>query len=631
MDVHLLGGAVACQELAAHVDDGLAAPYHDDARFFGDAGDDGCFQIFLMGERDEGIDIGFCDVDCHALLAFGDGKFGAVQAVVLAGNAVEVDEQAVCQLADGNAHAAGAEVVTALDHAAGIAAAEQALDLALYGCVALLHFRSAACQALHLVGLGRSGCTADAVTAGAAAQKDDAVARCGGLAADMVCGGCAHDGADFHALGHVARMVQLVYLAGCQADLVAVAGIAACRVGDQLALGQLAGDGLVHGCERVGCAGDAHCLVYVAAAGKRVTDGAAHAGGRTAEGLDFRGMVVGLVLEQVEPFLGLAVHVAGHADGAGVDFLGLVQVGQDAAGLEGACSDGADVHQADGLMGAAQFLAQGQVTVECLGDHGIVDLHVGQLGAEGSMAAMVRPVGVDHLDFRDGGVASLFGEVGAAELDVAQVHGEAAVRDEGGQALVVELAEAVDHFHVCRRDEFHLQGFGQVVACLPCLDRVDDVALDGFDGIVIEGAGEDVDLRAAHGGALALADQLDAFACAFGALVELAGQEFDGEDGASLGGVDCVGCGVALGFAEDGGHAAVEQLAVDALDVVTVQQADILQGGDAQDVAQFCKQGLRLDVEARLFLNVDSVDHSDLPFVSDEVVQLIVTREGLRD
>ena len=615
MDVHLLGCAVACQELAAYVNDGLATPYHDDACLFGYACDDGGFQVFFMGQGDECVYVGFCNVYCHALLAFGDCQLGAVQAVVLAGHAVQVDEQAVCQLADCNADAACAEVVAALDHAACVATAEQALDLAFYRGVALLYFRAAACEAFHLVRLGGAGCAADAVTAGAAAQKDDAVAGCGGFAAYVVSGGCAYDGADFHALGHVAGVVQLIYLAGCQADLVAVARVAAGSVGDQLTLGQLAGDGFAYGDQGVCSTGDAHCLVYVAATGERVADSAADAGCCAAEGLDFRGMVVGFVLEQVQPFLGLAVYVAGYADGAGVDFLGLVQVGQDAAGLQCACADGADVHQADGLMGAAQFLAQRDVAVERLCYHGVIDLNVGQLGAEGGVAAVVGPVGVDHLDFGDGGVASLFGEVGLAELDVAQVHCQAAVCDEGGQALFVQVAEAVDYLDVCGGNEFHLQGFGKVVTCFAGLDRIDDIALDGIDGLGIKVAGKDVDLCAANGGALALADQLDAFACAFGALIELAGQEFDCEDCVVFRCLEAFEGEVALGLAENGGNAAVEQIAVDALDVVAVQQADVVQGGDSQDVAQFSKQGLRFDIEARLFLNVNSVDHSDLPFV----------------
>ena len=49
-----------------------------------------------------------------------------------------------------------------------------------------------------------------------------------------------HDRTDLHALGHIARVVDLVDLAGGQTNLVAVGGIARSRRGDELALGELA-------------------------------------------------------------------------------------------------------------------------------------------------------------------------------------------------------------------------------------------------------------------------------------------------------------------------------------------------------------------------------------------------------
>ena len=150
-----------------------------------------------------------------------------------------------------------------------------------------------------------------AVTAGAAAQQDDHIAGGGFLA--------AHVG--WQALRPRPRRSPCAWqrsrgdtvsvdLAGGKADLVAVAGVAGSGGGDQLALGQLAGHRLGDGLQRVGRAGHAHGLVDVAAAGQGVADGAADAGGRAAERLDLGGVVVGLVLEQKQPVLQLAVDIA---------------------------------------------------------------------------------------------------------------------------------------------------------------------------------------------------------------------------------------------------------------------------------------------------------------------------------
>ncbi len=289
----------------------------------------------------------------HALLGLADGELRAVEALVLLRNLVQVDVQAVRQLADRDGDATCTKVVTALDEAARVLAAEQALELALGGGVALLHLCAVLLEGLDVVRLGAAGCAADAVAAGAAAQKHDLIAGRGALAANVTRGRRAHHGADLHALRDVARVVQLVHLAGREADLVAVGAVARRGRAHDLALRQLARKRLAHRDGGIAGAGHAHGLVHVAAAGQRVADGAADAGCRAAKRLDLGRVVVRLVLEQEQPVLVLAVDVHLHLHGAGVYLLGLVQVLEDALALQVLRANGAHVHQADGLLVAA--------------------------------------------------------------------------------------------------------------------------------------------------------------------------------------------------------------------------------------------------------------------------------------
>ena len=154
----------------------------------------------------------------------GDSGLSAVKPVVFLRNLIKVDTQAVSDLAQGNRHAARAEVVTALDETAGLAAAEQPLEsLRRRGrCPSAPRHRNAR---------GSRGCApkrpdraADAIAAGAPAQKDDDVARLGLLATHVIGRGRRDDGADLHALCDIARMIQLVDRACGQADLVAAVG-----------------------------------------------------------------------------------------------------------------------------------------------------------------------------------------------------------------------------------------------------------------------------------------------------------------------------------------------------------------------------------------------------------------------
>ena len=452
----VLGCAVGVEELTGQVDDGDTVPGHAHARLGGNLGDNGRLEVLLGGVAHELLDVTVGDGAGHALLGLRDSELGAVQAVVLLGHGIKVDIQAVGKLAHGDRDTAGAKVVAALDQTAGIAAAEQALQLALDRGVALLDLGARGLDGLGVLGLGGAGGAADAVTAGAAAQQDDLVGGGGALAAHVVCRGSARDGANLHALGHVARVIELVDLTGGKADLVAVAGVAGGGSGHELALRQLALERLGNRDGGVAGAGDAHGLVHIAAARERVTDGTAHAGGGTAEGLDLGRVVMGLVLKEEQPVLVLAIDIDLHLDGAGVDLLGFVDIGHDAGLLKVLGADGAHVHEADGLGVATEFVAHLHVAVEGLLHHGVIDRHVVQDGAEGGVAAVVGPVRVDHADLGDGGVAILIAEVLLAEGDVRLVHGKTALGNKGGKACLIELAEAVEHFDGLRLGGLHM-------------------------------------------------------------------------------------------------------------------------------------------------------------------------------
>ena len=114
-----------------------------------------------------------------------------------------------------------------------------------------------------------------------------------------------------------------------------------------------------------------------------------------------------------------------------------------------------------------------------------------------------------------------------------------------------------------------------------------------------------------HERALSLADELDAFGGAGGALVELTRQRLHREDrGAADAFVVQAGIGgVALRFAEDGVRTGLEELFARTLYIVAVHQAQPLEGGDSQDAPQLVQELLRLHVESGLLFHVDAGDH----------------------
>ena len=398
---------------------------------------------------------------------------------------------------------------------------------------------------------------------------------------------------------------------GREPDLVAVGGVARRGRRRDLALGELALHRLGEGNRRVGRARHAHRLIDVAASRERVADRAAQTGGRAAERFDLGGVVVRLVFKHEQPVLLLAVHIHLDFHRAGVDLLALVEVGELPLRLERLRADHREVHQRHRLLfPGIELVPQGEVFFKALFDVGGLDLHVFQVGEEGRVAAVVRPVGVDHADLGDGRVAALgVFKVVLAEGDVVGVHREPVAGDEVRQPRRVERGEAVECFH--RRGDvvFDVERFGQLERREAAFHRVDEIVLDRVERVRRDAAREDVHPRGTHDRLFLGGGEGDALGAGIGALVELAGQVLDREDlFARRGGGELVVGQVDLRLGKDRAARGVEVGPVDPFNVVAVEDAHALDAVEHQYGAQVAEDSGRLHGKLRFFLHVDSVN-----------------------
>ena len=384
--------------------------------------------------------------------------------------------------------------------------------------------------------LGGAGCAAAAVASGASAEQDDDIARIRNFTDDVLNRSGTDNSTDLHALGDIARMVDLVNQSGRQTDLVAVRGIAVCGGGAQLALRQLVLERLVQRDGRITGAGDTHCLINIGASGQRVADRTAQTGCRAAERLDLSRVVVGFVLKHQEPRLLLAVDVGIDTDGAGVDLLALVQIAQEAALLEHLGAGGADIHQSNRALGSlfrtVDLDACVQIAVIDLLYHRIFDVCVVDFGQERRVTAVIRPVGVDHADLGDGRIALFLAcKVILEELQIVQIH----CQTEGGQQLLqsslVHGDKALDGLDGGRDGVVGIQRLRLVRGCLAGVHRVDQITADLVQILVGQLAAEHVDVRRSDLRTLALRHQLNALCTGVGALVILTRKRLDRQNG----------------------------------------------------------------------------------------------------
>ena len=523
--------AGAVDERAGQVADLRVPVEHPHPAGIGDIGHVGDLDVVHGAEFHHAGLVGRFHDHGHPLLGLADRELRRVQAGVFRGHAVQPDVQAVGQLADGDAHAAGAEVVRFLDEFRHFRTAEEALQLALLGGVTLLDFAAAGFEGGLGVLLGGTGGAADAVPAGTAAQEEDHVAGSGAFAPHGGGADGTHHRADLHALGGVAVGIDFPHVRGCKADLVAVAGVTCGGLLRDHPLGKLARDGVGHGGVHVAGTGDAHRLIHVGTTGERVADGAAEAGRRAAERLDFGRMVMGLVLELEEPFLGLPVHIDIHENAAGVVLLAHLQVVQLALLAQPAGADGRELHQAAGLVPAAEvrphLLEQVQGGFQFGLHEGLVHRDLLQDGGEGGMAAMVAPVGVQDAEFCLGRIPALGLEVVHHFPEVGRVHRQAVALAEGEVLLrgqVDEARQVLEGLHIGLLAE---RKDGKVL--FAAFHRVDEIVPDLRERLVRDGVLEDHQAGALDLDVRFRVDQMDAVHGGGGPLVELAGNVFHGD------------------------------------------------------------------------------------------------------
>ena len=221
---------------------------------------------------------------------------------------------------------------------------------------------------------------------------------------------------------------------------------------------------------------------------------------------------------------------------------------------------------------------------------------------------MVRPIGIQHTDLGDGGLAVLAGEVVADHLDVGQVHSQAHIVDDALQSSLVQSGEALQGLNGGGNVVGDLQGLGHFQGSLAGLHGVDDLLLDGLDLGLGGSAGQLIHPGGANQRTVALGDHLNALCGGVSALVELTGQVLHSEHHAVMDGqgvIDVVG----LGLSEHGGDAGLEQVLLDVLHIVAVEHTHAGDRADAQNTVDLAQQCAGLVVQTLLLLYKYSVNH----------------------
>ena len=471
--------------------------------------------------------------------------------------------------------------------------------------------------------LGSTRCAAHAVTARTAAQQYDDVAGSRSLTDDGIPGSRADDAAHFHALCYKAGMIIFFYAARCQADLVAVGAVACSSAQSNLPLGQFALQGLFIRRTGIGSTGDTHSLIYIAAAAEGIADGATQAGSCAAERFDFRRMVMGFVLEHHQPVFFFTVNGDGHYDAAGIDFFRSIQVRDLAFLLQLLRGQAGHIHQRNGPLRIRTvhevpvMLIQGESLSYRICIDAICNGDIFQLRFKRGMAAVVGPVCIQHLDFRNGGIPVFLLEIILDEGQIVDAHSQFLLVQEILQACMVQFPEARQDGHRFRHIPGHVQGFRLFNGRFLGFHRVDDIVFDLFYIFCRQFTFQHIHLCRGDDRALALGDSLDTLGSEIFPLVILAGQQFHSKAmGAFRNGHGFFIHFIHRGFTEHQGLGGRVFFIAEARQVVAVQDPDTGKPGQAQRLFQVAAHiGSFYPIGFFLF-HIDSSDvlaHDSLP------------------
>ena len=312
-------------------------PQQHQPGFFRDLRHRDCLQILLCRIMQESFFIFRGYDNRHSFLRFGNRQLRSVQSCVFLGYQIQIYGQSVCQLPDRDRNAACTEIIAFLNQAAYLRSAEESLNLPFRRCVSLLHLRTASSKRGGSMFFGRAGCPSNAVSSRAATQKDDHILRLRLLSHHVLLSGCAHDGTNFHALCHIARVINFIHQSGCKPDLIAIGGISVRRPFDQSLLRQLSLKRLRNGKRRIRSSRYPHCLIHITSSGKRIPDCSSKAGSSASKRLDLRRMVVRFILKKDQPVFSYnpfsIIHLYRNHYRTGIVLLGVFLIGEQSVRL----------------------------------------------------------------------------------------------------------------------------------------------------------------------------------------------------------------------------------------------------------------------------------------------------------
>ena len=236
-------------------------------------------------------------------------------------------------------------------------------------------------------------------------------------------------------------------------------------------------------------------------------------------------------------------------------------------------------------------------------------------GQKGGMAAVIRPIGINHADFGQSGVPAFFLEVGLTERNIIQVHCQSVLPDECLQLLPVPSDKAIQCGHGRRNFIVAHKGFGLFKGCFPGLHRVRNIFFNLFYLSFGKLSVQKVDLGRANRGPFLLGNDLDTLGGGIGSLVKLTGQILHGENGRSTRCIQFFADHIQLGLGKDRFFRIVKELLLDLLHIVSVYNPHSGQSVYSKQSRQIRQKSFCFIGQFLFFFYINAINHQCSSFL----------------
>ena len=97
------------------------------------------------------------------------------------------------------------------------------------------------------------------------------------------------------------------------------------------------------------------------------------------------------------------------------------------------------------------------------------------------MAAMIRPIRINHANFGNGRIALFRNKILLTESDVVRIHGKTILCNKSLQTRAIQRTETAKHGNRRRHIIHSSQRFHGLQRCFAAFNRVDDIFFDSLD------------------------------------------------------------------------------------------------------------------------------------------------------